>query len=327
MPIAFSSVLLSRLYHHRHPPPRQSHHRTCPIARLAIIGTVPSTFSNAILSAGVSPSDISLAKAIQQHAIYSHLLATAPSITTLYQLPSNPAFPDGVFVEDPVVILSSRTAFMPTAGHVSRAGEGAALAEVLKHAGVTVRRAPEIRLDGGDVLKIAGFVLVGVSERTESASVPALQRAFQDDVRGTEQAPNVIPISVVGGLHLKSLVTWVGDLHHGGKGFLVAPEGDAGTVTVEQIQQRTGTEWAVAWVPEQECLAANVLYIPPGEDAEGEQADGIVLVQKSCPTSVEILQNKLAAMEGPLGRVSVVSVDMSEVAKANGALTCMSVIL
>lgn len=327
MSIAFSSASFFRFYSHKHPRPHQSLHYTCPTARLAILGTVPSTFANAILSAGVSPSDISLAKAIEQHAIYGHLIATAPSITTLYQSPSNPAFPDAVFVEDPVVILSPRTAFMPAQGHVSRAGEGAALAEVLKRAGVAVLHVPGVRLDGGDVLKIAGFVLVGMSERTERASVPVLQQAFHDDVQGTEQAPKVLPIPLVGALHLKSLVTWVGDVHHGGEGFLVAPEGDAGTATVQQIQQTTGREWDVALVPEQESFAANVLYIPPDDDAEGEQAVGTVLVQKSCPASVEILRNKLAALEGRVGRATVVPVDTSEFVKANGALTCMSVIL
>lgn len=322
---AFGVSILPCLRSSSQSPACTCHSRHVPTASIAIVGTVPSTFASGILSPDVLPTDISLKKAIEQHAEYCHALSKIPAISGLYQSPSNPAFPDGVFVEDPLVIISKRTAFMPTAGHESRDGEGAALTSVLKRIGVVVRHAWDIRLDGGDVLKVPGFVVVGISERTESASVEALQAALDDDAAGDKRAPKVVPVAVVDELHLKSLVTWVGGVDASDHGFLVAPDDERGKQCLKRIQEATGMSWDVLQVPEEESLSANVLFIPPRKDKYGSVARGAVFVQKSCPTSVKLLKEKVVA-EG-MEDIEVVAVDMSEMAKANGALTCMSVII
>lgn len=226
-----------------------------------------------------------------------------------------------------MVMISSRMAVMAAAGHPARSGEGEALAEVLKRVGVYVRRVADVRIDGGDVLKIAGFVLVGLSARTEAGAVEVLQNAFDDDlrIRSEAESPRVVGVTVDKELHLKSLVTWVGDLHAAGKGFLVAPEGEDGTEIVRRIVEATGREWEVAWVPERESLGANVLYVPSRMDEEGRVLNGAVFVQKSCRRAVEIVKSEVERRG--IENVAVVEVDMSELAKANGALTCSSVII
>lgn len=325
MSVSFAHPFVHRLFPQRQSAICTRRARRLPVAIIAIVGTLPSTFAKAVLSDGVLPSDISLDKATEQHVEYCNLLSRVPSVTALHQSPSDPSFPDGVFVEDPLVIISNRTAFIPCAGHESREGESIALTTILKRIGVRVRHAQNVRLDGGDVLRIPGFVLVGISERTEHASLKVLQNVFDEDAEGDEVVPSVVPIEVIGGLHLKSLVTWVGGLNISDKGFLVVPDSEDGNECLRRIQKASKQPWDVLKLPEAESLAGNMLFVHARTTERGSVAKGAVFIQQSCPTSIELLRCKLDAAE--VKNVDIVTVDTSEIAKANGALTCMSVLV
>jgi dimethylargininase len=113
--------------------------------------------------------------------------------------------PDGVFVEDTVVMYADR-AVITRPGADERKPETAATAEVLRDLGydVVTIEAPGT-LDGGDVLKHGGTVWVGQGGRTNRAGIEQLA-AYLEPCGATVVA---VPLSKV--LHLKSAVTALPD--------------------------------------------------------------------------------------------------------------------
>lgn len=293
-----------------------------------IVGTVPSTLPNAILAPSVKPGDVSVSTAIEQHDTYVKTISSTPSVTGIIRLPQDDALPDSVFVEDPVVVLSEHTAFVPLAGHPNRDGESDALVPILEQLGVEVLRT-DVKLDGGDVMRVGEFYIVGISNRTEEASLAALQAAVDRDFETHscwEFRPQVVSVHVSQGLHLKSAVTWVGDVGvRKPTGFLVAPDSDIGHKLIGDICRVTGRNWDVAWVREDDSPAANVLFIPPAQN-KVDVRGGRVFVQSTFPNAVHVLQSKVAQVF-PGRAIEVLAVDMSELIKANGALTCSSVLI
>jgi dimethylargininase len=113
--------------------------------------------------------------------------------------------PDGVFVEDAVVVFGD-TAVVTSPGAESRRGEVASVAGALESVPLDVRRiAPPGTLDGGDVLKVGRTVYVGRSSRTNEEGVAQL-RAIVEPAGWTVVA---VPVTKV--LHLKSGVTALPD--------------------------------------------------------------------------------------------------------------------
>ncbi len=113
--------------------------------------------------------------------------------------------PDGVFVEDTVVVYGS-LAVLANPGAAQRRPEVAGTAEILEELGYTlVEIAHPGTLDGGDVLKHAGTVWVGVGGRTNEEG--ARQLAAHLAPLGAEVV--VVPQTQV--LHLKSAVTALPD--------------------------------------------------------------------------------------------------------------------
>src|SRR4051794_16135897 len=90
------------------------------------------------------------------------------------ELPALDEHPDGVFVEDMVVMIGN-TAVLARPGASSRRGELQSMADSLAGLDVDVRRieAPGT-LEGGDVLKIGRRIYVGRSTRTNDAGIEQL---------------------------------------------------------------------------------------------------------------------------------------------------------
>jgi dimethylargininase len=141
-------------------------------------------------------------------------------------------------------------------------------------------------LDGGDVLKVGRMIFVGLSGRSNLAAIDQM-KAFLDPLSYTIEV-----IRVTGCLHLKSAVTQLGP-----EALLINP----------------------AWVEAGNFPGLNIIEIDPSEPyaANALLVGKNVLYQPVYPKSLE----KLEAVG-----VYPVLVDESELGKAEGALTCCSLI-
>lgn len=171
------------------------------------------------------PVDVALAE--RQHRDYVAVLTSLGCRTV--ELPPLPDHPDGVFVEDVVVVVDD-LAVLTRPGADSRRAEVDSVQPVLEELGLTVARieAPGT-LDGGDVLQVGDEVLIGRSSRSNAAGVDQLRRLMESRGR------RVTICDVVGCLHLKTGVTalpdgallavpgWVG-LDEVNRPVLAAPE-------------------------------------------------------------------------------------------------------
>jgi dimethylargininase len=121
------------------------------------------------------------------------------------EVPRADEFPDGVFVEDAVVVFGG-TAVLTSPGADSRRGELGTVAAALDRPGADLRRivAPAT-LDGGDVLKVGRTVYVGRSTRTNEHGITALAAIIEP------LGYRVRPVPVTKVLHLKSAVTALPD--------------------------------------------------------------------------------------------------------------------
>lgn len=122
----------------------------------------------------------------------------------IVEVPTADEFPDGVFLEDAVVMFGD-LAVITRPGAPQRRGETEGLAAVLSAGGLVTKELPSGHLDGGDVLKIGSTAYVGVGGRTDIAGINALESI----ITAHGWAVHPVPVSKV--LHLKSAVTALHD--------------------------------------------------------------------------------------------------------------------
>ena len=142
------------------------------------------------------------ATAVAQHRAYQAVLRGER--VHVIELPADPAFPDGMFVEDTAVLLDEM-AVMTTPAPPSRRGERTAVEATLAPFRPVVRLPDDAFLEGGDVLRVGRTLFVGLSGRTGEAGT----RALAEIVRPLGYA--VVPVRVTGCLHLKSAACAVDD--------------------------------------------------------------------------------------------------------------------
>ena len=206
---------------------------------------------------------------------------------TVIRAPAEPALPDAVFVEDAAIVLDE-VAVMTRPGAPSRRPETESLAHVLaKYRPLQQIQQPST-LDGGDVLRVGRTLYVGLSSRTNREAIAELETLL------SEWDYEVSPVPVNRCLHLKSAVTQVGENLLLINERLVSPEcfGPSDRVTV---------------APE-EPDGANALWIGEGS---------AVVYPAHYPRTAERLDR---------AGVRVVEVPSTEVAKAEGGVTCCSVL-
>ncbi len=147
------------------------------------------------------PVDVDLA--VRQWEGYVEALHAAGWTTV--EVPPVDDCPDGVFVEDTVVMYGDR-AVITRPGADERKPETAAVASLLGDVGYdVVSIAAPGTLDGGDVLKHGGIVWVGIGGRTNQEGVDQLA-AFLEPY-----GARVVAVPVEKVLHLKSAVTALPD--------------------------------------------------------------------------------------------------------------------
>lgn len=230
---------------------------------------------------------VDVAGAIAQHAAYEKALAEAG--LEVRRLAPLDEFPDGVFVEDMAILLGGH-AIVTRPGAASRAGEVESTAEDLARA-FTVHRLGAGRLDGGDVLRIGRSLYVGLSSRTDKTGIRAL---------GDLAAPlgyRVVPVRVAGGLHLKSAATFAGADASGAPVLVHNPD----------------------WVRAAAFADVEALAVAPGEAFGGNvlRIGDILLAAADSPRTGEALARR---------GFDVLALDISQMRRADAALTCMSLI-
>lgn len=184
-------------------------------------------------------------------------------------------------------IVLDEVAIMTRPGAASRRGEGASVADALG-------RYRELRhidapgtLDGGDVLRLGNFIYVGQSARSNPEGIAQLQALV------AEFGYQVIGVPTRDCLHLKSAVTALDD-----ETVLLQPR----------------------WVDRQAFADYRIIEVDPAE----EHAANVVRVGDALlmPANFPRTQQRLLD-----AGYRVVTVDVSELQKAEGAVTCCSLLI
>jgi len=230
---------------------------------------------------------IDYATALAQHADYEAALIRLGC--DIVRVPVAHEMPDAVFVEDVAVVLDE-IAVMTRPGALSRRDEGGGVETVLARYRTIARIAEPGTLDGGDVLRVGNKLFVGRSDRTNDEGIAQLRFIVSRFGLG------VIAVDVHGCLHLKSAVTTVGENTLLGNGAWV-DRSAFGAVEWIEIDTR-------------EPFAANALWVN----------DGLIYPRAFAHTA-ELLRTHPATRNAPLELV-----DASELAKAEGGVTCCSLI-
>ncbi len=122
----------------------------------------------------------------------------------IVEVPGADDCPDAVFVEDTAVVAGDM-AVVCRPGAPERVPEVVAVPDVLSAVGLDVVHLPDGCLDGGDVLKVADTMYVGVGGRTNTAGASAFGELVSSRGFCTVQVPTTRV------LHLKSAVTALPD--------------------------------------------------------------------------------------------------------------------
>ena len=184
------------------------------------------------------------------------------------------------------VVVLDDVAVLTLPGAESRRPEVASVASVIELWRPCVRIEAPGTLDGGDVLRVGRDLFVGQSGRSNAEGISQLAAAI---------APfgyRTVPVPVRGCLHLKSAVT------------LVAP--DTLLINDEWVDRSHWPGMRFIPVAPEEPHAANALRV----------ADAVIH-----PASETRTRERLVA-----AGLKVVPVDVTEVQKAEGGVTCCSVI-
>ncbi len=204
------------------------------------------------------------------------------------ELDEAPEHPDGVFVEDALVVVD-RLAIFTSPGAASRRGElvsARAGVERLVASGFALEVAaiePPGTLDGGDVLEVGDVLYVGRGDRTNAEGVRQLAALVEPSGR------RVVALPVAKVLHLKSGVT-------------ALPDGTV--VGYEPLVDDPAVFEPFLAVPEEHGTAVVDL------------GDGAVLMSADAPRTAELYASR---------GLEVVTVPISEFERLEGCVTCLSV--
>jgi len=278
----------------------------------ALVRRIPKSFEQALSSSPAALVDV--AKAILQHETYIQALQKILGIENVIIIQEDNKYPDCCFIEDTCVVAED-IVMLTRLGHTTRRGETDGVAVVIKG----LMKKPKFRLsyfydkifgknteifqsahimeepallDGGDVLVMKSEIFVGISTRTNNAALEQMAKAFP--------SYKIIAITVEANLHLKSSVSALDE------NTLIIWEKAEGTASA--INSKAQKTYELVKVPD--APACNVVRVRD-----------YLLVQAGCPHSLQILQS-----EAQKRNLKVIEIDTSELGKADGLLTCCSVL-
>ncbi|MHB8425475.1 MAG: dimethylarginine dimethylaminohydrolase family protein [Gammaproteobacteria bacterium] len=183
-------------------------------------------------------------------------------------------------------IVLDELAVIARPGAESRRAETASVANVLRQYRRLFQIQPPGTLDGGDVLQVGKILYVGLSERSNRQSIEQLRRILENFWYP------VTPVELHGCLHLKSAVTQVAE--------------NTLLINRQWTDVRVFDSFKLIDVADSEPFAANALRI----------ADTVVY-----PVAFPMTRARLEEQG-----IKVRGVDASELAKAEGGVTCCSLI-
>jgi dimethylargininase len=181
-------------------------------------------------------------------------------------------------------VVTPDVAVITNPGADARKGEVDTIEPVLVRYRETVRIRPPGTLDGGDVLMVGRRFFVGISDRTNRAGAEQLGAILES--YGNTWTP--VPVGV--GLHLKSSVNCVD------QATLILTEASADRDELRAYDK--------VIVDADEAYAANTLWV-----------NGYLLVPQGFPKTMRTLEQR---------GFKVIEVDVSEMRKMDGGLTCLS---
>jgi dimethylargininase len=199
-----------------------------------------------------------------------------------------PAAPDlpDAVFVEDTAIVVDEVAVIPLMGAASRRAETASVAAMLAAYRPLGHLEAPATLDGGDVLRVGRRLFVGLTRRTNEAGIAQLR---------SHLAPfgyEVEAVKVTGCLHLKSACTSIG------MGALL--------INRDWVEASRFAGFELVDVPATEPGAANTLLI-------GET----VILPSAFPQTIALLERR---------GLNVHAVDVSEFQKAEGGVTCKSII-
>jgi dimethylargininase len=166
----------------------------------AITRAVGPTFGDCNLEF-MARQPIDVARAMEQHRAYEACLRGFG--LEVVSLPTNPDFPDGLFVEDPAIVLDE-IAVICRMGAKVRRQEAPSLAEAIAKFRPLKLIAEPATIEGGDVVRIGKTLYVGVSPRSNREGSKQLAELIGPF------GYRVVPVAVTGCMHLKSACCWIG---------------------------------------------------------------------------------------------------------------------
>ncbi len=183
-------------------------------------------------------------------------------------------------------LVFDEVAVLTRPGAVSRRQETGAVADVLSDYRTVVAIEPPGVLDGGDVLRLGRQVFVGISSRTNPQAVDQLANFL------AAWEYQVIPVPVTGCLHLKSAVTRVGETSL--------------LINRNWVNREYFPGWQLVDVHPDEPGAANALIL----------GESVIY-----PSAFPLTRDRMTA-----AGIQVTALDVSEILKAEGGVTCCSLI-
>jgi dimethylargininase len=183
-------------------------------------------------------------------------------------------------------IVLDEIAILASMGVESRRAEPAGIEVELKKYREVRRIEAPSTVEGGDVLRLGRTLLIGLSSRTNRAGLADLEAIAR------RHGYEVAPVAVNGCLHLKTACTALPD----------------GTLLVNP-----------AWLDMQAIRGFDAIGIPDGEPWG---ANTLPIGRKVCVAAEHVQTADLIQTRG----FDVESVDLSEFAKAEGGITCLSLL-
>ena len=184
------------------------------------------------------------------------------------------------------VLYAEGVALIANLGAPSRRGEQRAVAAALKPYARLETMGEAATLDGGDCLRVGRRIFVGQSKRTNAKGLERVREVFEP------MGQEVVPVPVVGSLHLKCCCSKLRE--------------DAVLLADGTLPPETFRGLRVVTVPREEAYAANCLTVK-----------GTALIARGYPETERAIRR--AGME-------TIALDNSEIRKADGSLTCSSVL-